>query len=280
MIHRIAALLVALVALAPVAARAQEALPTSLRVGTSGDYAPFSETRGGVTAGFDVELAQRFAREAGFDIEWVTFDWPALAADVAAGRFDVAMSGITWTPERATVGFLTRAVAATGPCWLGASTPKRVGVNRGGALERFARRRFAGAEIHAADDNASVPDLLARGAVDAIVTDRFEIAHWRRAGWPEHCEPATERKVYWVSPERAGDLGPRLDAWLARNEAFVDALRARWLRASAPRGDADHAIDLVARRLALMPAVARAKAARGLPLVDAAREQKVLDGAR
>jgi cyclohexadienyl dehydratase len=274
-----------LVLAASPAARGQGALPTVLRVGTSGDYAPFSIAAGGAhgrgeaPSGFDVAVAERFAAEAGLRIEWVAFRWPDLGPDVAAGRFDVAMSGVTWTPERATQGFLTRAVAASGPCWLGASTPKRVGVNRGGALERFARRRFADARIETAD-NQALPDLLARGVVDAIVTDRFERVHWNRRGWPEHCEPAADRKVYWVTPDRAGDLGPRLDAWLARNEPALDALRARWLGGSAPRTEIDHLIDLLARRLALMPAVARAKRDAGQPLVDAAREAAVVEAAR
>jgi cyclohexadienyl dehydratase len=270
------------------AADAPPELPTSVRIGTSGDYAPFSVLpddglHAGAAvepAGFDAEVARRFAREAGLRIEWVRFRWPELAADLAAERFDVAMSGVTWTPERAATGYLTRAVAATGACWLGAATPVRVGVNAGGALERFARGRFAGAEIHAVERNRSLPELLDRGDVDAIVTDRFEIASFRRGDWAEHCEPATERKVYWVAPVRAGDLGPRLDAWLARNEAAVDALRARWLGGSAQRTDADHLLDLAARRLALMPAVARAKALKGLPLVDEKREAEVIAAVR
>lgn len=279
---RLARIALALLVLASPTARAQGALPTVLRVGTSGDYAPFSidaaDGRGG-RSGFDVAVAERFAAEAGLRLEWVPFRWPALAHDVAADRFDVAMGGVTWTPERATQGFLTRAVAASGPCWLGAATPKRVAVNRGGALERFARRRFPDATIETTD-NQALPDLLARGAVDAIVTDRFERVHFNRRGWPEHCEPSTDRKVYWVAPARAGDLGPRLDAWLARNESAVDALRAQWLGGSAPRTEVDHLIDLLARRLALMPAVARAKRDAGLPLVDAAREAAVVDAAR
>lgn len=267
-------------------AHAQDVLPTSIRIGTSGDYAPFSIVEdvvpgsAPVPAGFDVAVAERFAAEAGLRIEWVFFRWPDLAADLAAGRFDVAMSGVTWTAARATQGHLTRAVAATGPCWLGAETPKRVAVNRGGALERFARRRFAGAEITAVESNRTLPDLLARGAVDAIVTDRFEKRFFRARAWPEHCEPASERKVYWVSPARAHDLGPRLDAWLAKNEAAVDALRARWLGGSAPRTELDHVVDLAARRLALMPAVARAKRAGVRPLVDPAREAQVIEGVR
>ncbi len=270
-------------ALLPAAAQTVPALPQLLRIGTSGDYPPFSVERDGTRAGFDIELAERFAREAGLRIEWVSFRWPELAADVATDRFDVAMSGVTATPERAVTGYLTRAVATSGPCVLGSSTPKRVAVNRGGALERFARKRFEGAELHAVDGNLSLPELLARGEVDAIVTDRFEIAHFRGRGkstWPEVCEPPVDRKVFWVAPARAGDLGPRLDTWLARNEAQVDAARARWLGASARRSDADHLLDLVARRLALMPAVARAKAARGLAIEDPEREARVLAGIR
>ena len=105
-----------------------------------------------------------------------------------------------------------------------------------------------------------MPDLLARGEVDAIVTDRFEKKHFKRSDWPESCEPPATRKVFWVAPARARDLGPRLDAWLARNESQVDAARVRWLGESARRSDTDHLLDLIARRLALMPAVARAKA--------------------
>jgi cyclohexadienyl dehydratase len=269
--------------LLPATAETVPALPQLLRIGTSGDYPPFSVERDGTRVGFDVELAERFAREAGLRVEWVSFRWPELAGDVAGDRFDVAMSGVTATPERAVIGYLTRAVATSGPCVLGSATPKRVAVNRGGALERFARKRFDGAEVRAVDGNLLLPELLARGEVDAIVTDRFEIAHFRGRGkgsWPELCEPPVDRKVFWVAPARAGDLGPRLDTWLARNEAQVDAARARWLGASARRSDADHLLDLLARRLALMPAVARAKAARGLAIEDPEREARVLAGAR
>lgn len=264
-------------------AEAVPALPQVLRIGTSGDYPPFSVERDGTRVGFDIELAERFAREAGLRIEWVSFRWPELTADVAADRFEVAMSGVTFTPERAVTGYLTRALATSGPCVLGAATPKRVAVNRGGVLERFARQRFREAEVRAVERNQSLPELLARGDVDAIVTDRFEIAYFRgkrESAWPEACEPPVDRKVFWVAPARAGDLGPRLDAWLARNESQVDAARVRWLGGSARRSDADHLLDLLARRLALMPAVARAKAGRALAIEDPEREARVLAGVR
>ena len=62
------------VLLAP-AMRAHSAELKRLRVGTSGDYAPFSETQAGKSAyrGFDIAVAEAFARDRGYAIEWVAF---------------------------------------------------------------------------------------------------------------------------------------------------------------------------------------------------------------
>ncbi len=249
-----------------------------LRVGTSGDYRPFSY--GGT--GFDLEVARRLAADWDYGLEWVPFAWPELAERVAAGDFDVVMSGVTWLPERAVVGRMSRAVASGGPCVLGSPDPARVGVNRGGALERWAREHYAAAAIRAVDDNASLGERLAAGEFDAVVTDRFELPSFRRSvpDAPFRCGPAADRKVYWVSPARAADLGPALDAWIAAREVALQRLRVQWFGTPAPRSELDHLIDLLARRLALMPAVARYKSEGGHPLADPVREEVVVDAAR
>lgn len=249
--------------------------PGVLRVGTSGDYAPFSE-RG---AGFDIEVAKRLARDLGLRVEWVAFRWPELSARIGAGDFDVAMSGVTWRAERSVHGWMSRAVAVGGPCLVGAREPATLAVNRGGVLERWARSRFPGARVRTVDDNLALPGLLARREVEAIATDSFELPHFARPGQPTHCDPARDRKVYWIAPARADDLGPRVDAWLERNEAELASLRAQWFGHPQPRDAIDHLVDLAARRLALMPAVAWYKRAHGLPIEDRERERVVLDAA-
>ncbi|HTY18964.1 MAG TPA: transporter substrate-binding domain-containing protein [Myxococcota bacterium] len=274
-----AILMIALALLALAAAGpAFAAEPAVLRVGTSGDYAPFSQDG----RGFDVEVARRMAPDLGVEIAWVPFRWPELSARLAAGDFDVAMSGVTWRPDRAVVGWMSSTVARGGPCVLGAAAPPSVGVNRGGVLERFARVHFPRAEIRAVDRN-DLAGLLERHEVAAVVTDSFEAPELmnQRAvrEQPLTCEPALDRKVYWVAPQRAAELGPRIDGWLARHESEVDALRARWLGGSAPRRAPDDLLDLLARRLALMPAVARWKRARGLAIEDPAREARVVAAA-
>jgi cyclohexadienyl dehydratase len=260
--------------------------PATLRVGTSGDYPPFSvRPQDGhalaTVEGFDAELAERIAADWGLALEWVPFRWPELEARVAAGEMDVAMSGVTWRPWRAATGWMTRAVATGGPCVAGAETPDRVAVNRGGVLERFARRRFPAAAITPLDDNRALGAALAAGRADAVVTDSFERTHLGLpAGVPVRCEPPAERKVLWVAPASAAALGPRLDEWLGEHEEELRAMRTRWLGGPAPRTDVDHLLDLLARRLAYMPAVAAWKRARGVAIDDPAREATVIDAAR
>jgi cyclohexadienyl dehydratase len=244
-----------------------------LRVGTSDDYPPFS--LGG--RGFDVDTAEAMARDLGMRIEWVRFRWPELRGDVDADAFDVAMSGITWRPERAVIGWMSRAVAQGGPCVVGDPNVGLVAVNRGGVLESWARKRFTPRSIVSVDDNLSLSTLLEGGAVSAFVTDSFEAASRpRRTDQVVRCEPPRDRKVYWIAPRRASDLGPQIDAWLAANEAQLQEFRRRWLGGVSPRDEVDNLIDLAARRLALMPAVATWKRAHGRPVENSMREQAVL----
>ena len=72
-----------------------------LRVGTTGDYQPFS-LRGpeGRFAGLDIEMAESFARSLGVRAEFVPTSWPNLMQDLAADRFDLAAGGISVTAER------------------------------------------------------------------------------------------------------------------------------------------------------------------------------------
>ena len=269
-----------------------------LRVGTSGDYPPFSllpADDGGEGAndpparsGFDIDVASRFAKDMGLDLEFRPFDWPELTGAVATGDFDLAMSGVTWRPGRAAVGWMSRAVAAGGPCIVSAAggpeSPRRVAVNRGGILERWTRDRFGvvggdAVEVTAVDDNLSLPGRLERGEVDAFVTDSFEVEHFGRDGWKQDCEPLVDRKVFWVAPEQAEDLGPAVDKWIRRNEGWLEGQRREWFGRGQGRDELDHLLDLTARRLAFMPAVAAWKAERGVPIEDRQRELRVLEAA-
>jgi cyclohexadienyl dehydratase len=269
-----------------------------LRVGTSGDYAPFSIKDEAGWDGFDLYVARRFAQDTGRQIELVEFRWPALELDLQANKFDVAMSGVTVRPWRALSGTFTRPVARVGAVVVlkpGMATTlreldvpgRRVGVNAGGYLEKLARRLFRRAEIVPIPDNRALAKELREGRVDALMSDELEAALFRRMV-PDAVllGPLTnDRKAYLA---RDPALANELDAWLRAREidGSLAGLRARmlgpaWGRPNtAAASDFDGLLAAIELRLAFMPAIALAKEQRGLPTEDAAQEAQVIARAR
>ena len=268
---------------APASAKAPAALPpagtapVTWRVGTTGDYAPFS-TRGadGKLQGFDIDLASELARDSNAGVRWVDVRWPRLQAALEGGEVDLVMSGVTWQPARSVVGYMTRALARGGPCVLGDVHGMPVAVNRGGVLESWARARFPEQALVTVDDNQSLPGLLASGRVRAIVTDSFELHAFARPEWPSACEPRLARKVYWIAPGHEA-LARAVDGWLEQHVERVQAAQLRWFGERQSLRALDHLSDLLARRLAFMPLVAEVKAKAGLPIEDLPREKLVLE---
>jgi len=267
--------------------------PPTLRVGTSGDYPPFSERAAdGSYSGFDVEVAREYAAARGRRLEYVPLRWPELAARVAAGDVDVAMSGVTVRADRLLVGTMTATVARAdaiilvrrgdAPAGGFDRASVRIAVNRGGHLERVARSRLPHATIVAVDDNRRLPTMLASREVDAIVTDTLEAATYPPPdAFTVAAVLAHDRKAYWVAPGHEA-LAADLDAWLLERErdGYLPRLRVDRLHAPDPQNrlapELARVVDLAARRLMLMPDVAAAKRVAGLPIVDAAREAEVI----
>jgi cyclohexadienyl dehydratase len=160
-----------------------------LRIGMTGDYAPFSVEEGSSLRGADVELAVALAESLHAQPRFVRTSWPTLMQDYAAGRFDIAVSGVSVTPERA-----ARAKFSI-PYHHGGKTPLvrcgtqasfdtvqeidrpgvRVIVNPGGTNEQFVREYLAAARriVHA--DNRTIFAELAAGRADVMVTDDVEV---------------------------------------------------------------------------------------------------------
>jgi polar amino acid transport system substrate-binding protein len=75
-----------------------------LRVGMNPGYAPFEMVdTGGNLIGFDVDVARYVAEQLGngVRVEIRKSDWDPIIANLNAGKFDVIISGMTRTPQRA-----------------------------------------------------------------------------------------------------------------------------------------------------------------------------------
>ena len=285
---------------APCIAEAQGPQKDVLRVGTSGDYAPFSMaygTRGGSTwkpQGLDIAVAEAYAKDRGLEIEWVQFRWPELRRDLAGGRFDVAMSGITQRPERSLIGRYTVPIATAGAIALVRDAKRfrtvddlnregvRIAVNQGGHLERVTRTRFPRATIITVSKNDNVPKQLFEGKADAVVTDTLEAPHWQLGarGVVRRGPFSHDLKSYLVSLSRP-ELAADIDRWLIENEAdgTLNHLRRVHLgRIQRPQPAAPLMALLASidERLALMPLIAETKRSRKREIEDQKREEKVI----
>jgi len=279
----------------PIGSEASRAL---LRVGTSGDYRPFSHAgaapEDGVR-GFSIDLGKAYAEATGREIVWVPFGWPSLAEDLAAGRFDFALSGVTIRADRSIAGRFSLPVTVSGAMVLvpedsglreaeALAKPGRAfAVNAGGHLERTARALFPEARIVPVPDNGSVLDRLADPGIDAVVTDSLEAPHWltRRPGLRAVGPLTRDRKAAWF-PIGADAERARFDAWLLEAERNGTLARLRSAHGLPTDRTAEPAAALLAlldERLSLMIEVARVKQLTGRAIEDRPREAKVLAGA-
>lgn len=77
-----------------------------LHMATSADFAPYEYKEGEGFAGIDIEIAQAIADKLGMELEITDIAFDSVIAGVVTGKYDMGMSGITETPERAeTVNF-------------------------------------------------------------------------------------------------------------------------------------------------------------------------------
>jgi cyclohexadienyl dehydratase len=168
------------VARTPVPALQRIASSGVLRVGTTGDYAPFSLDANDILSGFDIDRAQKLAAQFHARPVFLHTTWGTLAEDLSHGAFDVVMGGVSITPAREALGAFSAPYASGGKTILARcavarqfhsglaamdSPNVRVIVNPGGTNEQFVRLNLHHARIVVFPDNRGIFDELAAGAV-------------------------------------------------------------------------------------------------------------------
>lgn len=271
-----------------------------LRVGTTGDYKPFSYRNADDRyVGLDIDMAASLAQSLGVRLQIVPTSWPTLMRDLAAHRFDIAMGGVSVTAERQAVASfslpylhdgktaITRCENLTRFDTLEAidRPDVRVVVNPGGTNERFVRNRLHRAMIVVYPDNVTIFDQLVAGKADVMITDVIE-ARLRQRIHPQLCAVHPDApfeavdKAYLLP--RDSTLQPIVDAWLARKleRGELQADVERWLaydwNVSLHDARVDALLTLMRERLAVSVDVARSKWNSGAPIEDVQRERDII----
>lgn len=182
-----------------------------LRVGTTGDYAPFSHRPEPAAAyqGIDIDLARDLAEGLGVALELVATSWPTLLEDLAGGHWDIAMSGVSRTLPRLRAASLSRGYHSGGKtpiarCDRAADFASlaaidrpgvRVIVNPGGTNEAFVDGRLSQARKVTHADNRTIFHALIEGRADVMITDRIEVTLVSRRH-PELCATMASNLSY------------------------------------------------------------------------------------
>jgi cyclohexadienyl dehydratase len=208
----------------------------SLKVGMTGDYAPYS-LRGpdGQISGADVTMARELAKALGVALVIVPTTWNTLQADLLADRFDIAMGGVSVTPDRAAAGEFSLPVLHDGKRPIARCADKerytsigaidqpgvRVVVNPGGTNERFAKSNLTHAAVSEHPDNRTIFNEIAAGHADVMVTDGAEVDYQARLHPGILCPAVVPDsfdhfdKAYWMTRDPA--LKQAVDAWLKQS---------------------------------------------------------------
>ena len=197
-----------------------------LRVGTAGDYQPISylDPETGSYVGFDAELAEDLAAELGVELEYVETSWPKLMEDTLAGKFDLAICGITITEARQEQALMSAGYLGNGKTVLcraedagkyisleAINRPEvRVMENPGGTNEKFARENLPDASLIIHDENQEIPGLIASGEADVMITEiaeaGFYVGQDSRLAAPLIYDPFTHGQIGVLMPKGSEDL--------------------------------------------------------------------------
>lgn len=233
MIRLLAALLVA----------AAPAWAEPLRIGTDGDYHPFSfRDAAGELTGYDIAIGEAICVQGGFECEWTVMAFVDLTAAIASGKIDIAIAAMADTPARRQIVDFSQSyrVDEGGP-----STGAFAGVIPGLSAEGQMAAVQEGT-IHADflamtghphrtyRDVASMLDALNRGEVQVIFDGWGHIDQLIQNGHAglrivETVDVPSYPTAIAVSKARP-DLRARIDAILAtlRRTGDMSALEAIW----------------------------------------------------
>jgi len=273
-IRRIALLLLILLAVATATAALAESAGSRgvleairargvLLVGTAGDYQPMSylDPESGAYVGFDAELAEDLASSLGVGIEYVPTSWPTLMEDTLAGKFDLALCGITVTDARKEQALMSDGYLENGKTVLcrkedaekytsleAINRPEvRVMENPGGLNEKFARENLPDATLIIHDVNQEIPGLVASGEADVMITEIMEAGFYTaqdpRLAAPLIHEPFTSGQLGFLMPRGNEDLLEYVNDFIRREKESgrMDELAEKYIYRTDGEGQEDAA---------------------------------------
>lgn len=207
-----------------------------LRIGTSADYPPWSsiDTNGAIV-GFDKDVGDAVCKRIGANCTWQNQAYEGLLPGLVVGKFDLVISGISITAERAKkVDFTSAYADAPNSVAVLAGSPiaesksredlenalqgKTIGVQTGTTHEAVVRKHMGDATVQVYDRTDQLADDLRAGRIDAGLMER--------SAWESLFKNSTPPLAYagqLLSSADYSEFGKGQAIVLAKNKAELKA---------------------------------------------------------
>ena len=225
----------------------------TLRIAMEGTYPPFNfkDGKSGQLAGYDVDVARAVAAKLGLKPEFVTTEWSAILAGLAAGKYDVIISQVGITARREQAFDFSRPYTYSAPQLIVRRNEslsykkledlkgKTLGVGQGSVFEQQAKA-VPGIEVKSYPAAPENLQDLAFGRIDAALNDSLMVAYLlkksqlpikagARVGAPERMGIAFRKG----SPRFKAAVDKALDGLQA--DGSLAAMSTRWFGSDASR---------------------------------------------
>ncbi|MBK7140627.1 MAG: basic amino acid ABC transporter substrate-binding protein [bacterium] len=215
-----------------------------LRVGTDATYPPFEtvNTETGKPEGFDIDLITEVARRNGWTTDFIITPFDGMIPGLQGEKYDVAISSITITPERAAVVDFSKPYYTAGQvvavllnnssiAGINDLTGKRVGVQLGTTGELMAQRT-EGLQVFSYDNIGAAFIDMANGNLDAVLNDYPTTqAYIRSHGSAKTVGDILSREQYGIAVRKGNDsllqqINTALEA--IRSDSSYIQLHLKW----------------------------------------------------
>lgn len=205
-----------------------------LRVGTTGDYPPLTvyDVRKDLFSGTDVQMARQLAEYLKVKIQFIKTSWVTLNQDLLAGKFDIAVGGISASEQRRKMFLLSTPIEQSGKVPLircsdvgkyqtvtAINQPTvRVVENQGGTNQQFAQQYLPQAQLNMVVNSEDAFQYLLQQKADVMITDSTE-AIYRQHSMPGLCavnpqHPFTYDVKIFLLPKNSPYLLSAVNFWI------------------------------------------------------------------
>lgn len=160
-----------------------------LRVGTTGDYKPFTYLNQSHYEGIDIELAKNLAKSLNAKVKFVKTSWPTMRQDLKENKFDILMGGITKKLNKQQIGLFSSGYYTSGKTPIARCKDRdkykslgqidrpnvKVIVNPGGTNQKFVKKHIKSAHIIVYNDNNTIFKQISERKADVMITDSIEV---------------------------------------------------------------------------------------------------------